>query len=341
MQPVAGSRRRTLTPAEQRRKAYYAAQGKEVEVRKMAEEVDEDDEEEMARDMYAFQASRFRESWEVQWFGFFGLFEDTNKKPERRHNAFLCNSLQIFSLKVAGISEGLQWPLHVFGTAFLRDSADHNRNTIFNRGRDNCQIITQEVPYLTLTGPTRAVVLLDPVTFEVDLKVKGTTESEDKHLSSLAAPFMCSIPLRSYPLKRDYTSKLSTLEFALGFIGNYSIEATIAIRITRGSWPDGLRAQFAARTTSIGHEEIILLDSGDNEVLVDDDGWITLSRRVASVEIDGWLKVAVKALLGDEIIVTKEKCFSPKKAGRSGGIFDVGLCHMDVTVAWSLISPSV
>jgi hypothetical protein len=121
----------------------------------------------------------------------------------------------------------------------------------------------------------------------------------------------------------DYTSKLSTLEFSLGLIA-YSLEATITVRITRGSWPDGLRAQFVARATSIGREEVILLDSGDNEVPV--DGWITLSRRVASVEAKGKLKVAVKALLGDKTVVTKEKAFSPRKAGRSGRTLDVDFC---------------
>lgn len=194
-----------------------------------------------------------------------------------------------------------------------------------------------QVPCLTLTGPTRAVVLLDPVTFEVDLKVKGITESEDKHLSYLAAAFMSSIGLDSCPLKRDYSSKLSTLEFSLGLI-NYSLEATITVRVTRGSWPDGLGAQFAARTASIGHEEITLLDSRDSKVIVADDGWITLSRCVASVEVRGKLKVSVKAMMGDTIVLTKEKGFSPKKAGKTGATLDVGFCQMDVTVAWSLIS---
>lgn len=74
----------------------------------------------------------------------------TDKKPDENQYAYLRTTLQVFSLKVAGIREGLQWPIHVFGTVFLRDSLDHKRNTIFNRERDDCQILTQEVCHFFL-----------------------------------------------------------------------------------------------------------------------------------------------------------------------------------------------
>lgn len=59
--------------------------------------------------------------------------------------ARVCHSVQIFSVRVAQVTGGLQWPLQVFGTIALRDSVDRNRNVIFHRKRDNCQILTQEV----------------------------------------------------------------------------------------------------------------------------------------------------------------------------------------------------
>lgn len=136
-----------------------------------------------------------------------------------------------------------------------------------------------QVSNLKLTGPSRAVLLLDPVTFEVDLKVKGCTESEDKHLSFLAVPFLNMIPLDSCLRIRSYTSKISTLNFTFGIIV-YSVEATISVRVSGGSWTDDFRAQFAAHTVSIGCEEVILLDSGDDKLPVTGDGTITLGRRV-------------------------------------------------------------
>ena len=69
----------------------------------------------------------------------------TEKLPEQCHSAHPTDTLQVFSVKVAAISGGLQWPLHVFGKIALRDSVDHNRNMVFDRTRDNCQILTQEV----------------------------------------------------------------------------------------------------------------------------------------------------------------------------------------------------
>lgn len=308
------------------------------------EEDEEEHDPEMTLDYYAYQAKKFRNTWNILYFGYFGRFEDTTRIPPMRFTekppdspAYPRTTLQVFSIKVAGIEGGLQWPLHVFGKVALRDAVDHNRNMVFDRTRDNCQILTKEVPNLKLTGPSRAVLLVDPVTIEADLKVKGRTESEDKHLSFLAVPFLITIPLESCLRTRDFTSKLSTLRFALAIVV-LSVEATISVRVRGGSWPDGLRAQFAAHTVSIGREEVVLLDSGDDKLPVSDDGTITLGRRVASVEVSGELNVSVKAWQGGEVFTHRERGFKPKEAGWSYGTLDVGFCQMDVSVAWSLLS---
>jgi hypothetical protein len=184
-------------------------------------------------------------------------------------------------------------------------------------------------------------VLLDPATFEVDLKVKGTTEPEDKCLSFLAVTYINFARLHSHHLTRDFTSRLSTLEFELGSMIS-SVEATIALRIINGSWPDGYRAQFTAGTTSISSAKIILLDSGDDKVCVDGYGRsIKLSRCVASVEDIGELMVCAKALQGDEVVVGRKITFKPKKKSASDGTLHLGFCTLGVTISWSLISSSV
>ncbi|KAF0924510.1 hypothetical protein E2562_010157 [Oryza meyeriana var. granulata] len=54
------------------------------------------------------------------------------------------DTLQVFSVKVAATSGGLQWPLDVFGMVSMRDSVDRNRNVVFHRTRDNCQTLTEQ-----------------------------------------------------------------------------------------------------------------------------------------------------------------------------------------------------
>jgi hypothetical protein len=58
------------------------------------------------------------------------------------------DTLQVISVKVASIEEGLNWPLQVFGMVSARDVVDRKRNIIFHRGRDNCQTITEQVHIL-------------------------------------------------------------------------------------------------------------------------------------------------------------------------------------------------
>ncbi|XBI60489.1 hypothetical protein VPH35_041413 [Triticum aestivum] len=93
-------------------------------------------------------------------------------------------TLQIFSFKIANIDLYLQWPLlewplKVYGLIAARDSVDHRRNYLFLRERDNFQEITQEKPFLCLTVPSRAILAQDHVSLEVQLKLKGPSESED------------------------------------------------------------------------------------------------------------------------------------------------------------------
>ena len=85
----------------------------------------------------------------------------------------------------------------------------------------------------------------------------------------------------------------------------------------------------------------MLLDFRDGKLHVPDNGTISLSRRVVSVEDDkkDRLKFSIMALCDeeDERAATRDDIvFTPNKYGSSCGIFNVGACKMQVTIAWSL-----
>lgn len=73
-------------------------------------------------------------------------FTDNPMPDDTKHRL----TAQIFTVKVAGLDGDLQWPLDVFGMVAVRDKLDYSRNVIFNRTRDNCQTLTEQV---LLFGP--------------------------------------------------------------------------------------------------------------------------------------------------------------------------------------------
>ncbi|CAL5031592.1 unnamed protein product [Urochloa decumbens] len=309
--------------------------------RKVDEELLRQQDPEEITDPCAYQARLFEKRWNCDYLTGDSRFEDNTSIPCKRYTVdptpdggFKRNTLQVFSVRVTELTGGLQWPLNVFGLVALRDSLDHNRNVIFKRERDNCQTLTNENPYLVLTGPVRGVVFSCPVVFEVLLYVRGTTDSDDKELSLLAVNLVKSThPLNSVLIKNSYTSRLSTLDFEIGHIV-YSVEATISARIISGTRPDCFRARFSAVTYL--DEEFVLLDSQDEDVPISGNK-INLSRCVVSVESSEQLRISVKARQGCRVF-WGEMDFTPQEMGTSIQALDIGFCKMEVTVAWSLFS---
>ncbi|GJN33280.1 hypothetical protein PR202_gb21859 [Eleusine coracana subsp. coracana] len=304
----------------------------------------EEDAEMMGSDDAAWTPRQYRREWNDLWSGSYGSFDDTTrvpsmrftKKPPLDYSASPMVTLQVFSVKLAAIRGGLQLPLDVFGTVVMRDGIEHNRNIIFCRKRDNCQTLTKEDPYLVLTGPTRAVILMvsSPVLIQAELKVKGSTGSEDKDLSYTVEPVPFGNTMYSHLLECDCTTKISTLEFTLGHIV-HSVEATIFVRVIQGSWPDGLRGKFDAFTTcyepeaDLNQKKIILLDSGGEKITYSgNNGEIELSWSVVSVEITGSLKISVEALKGDGTVAKRTRTFKPARYGAKRYKFRMGFCEL-------------
>ncbi|KAF8728009.1 hypothetical protein HU200_018582 [Digitaria exilis] len=286
------------------------------------------------QDRLAYQAKMYRENWNPRY----GSFDKKTEIPCKRftHNPAprgntVSDTLQVFYVKVGELSGGLQFPLKVFGMVALRDSFDFNRNVIFERERDNCQELTDENPYLTLTGPVRAVVIYSPVIFEATLYVKGATRSNDKELSLLATSLGLITNTHSSLVRRSYTSRLSTLDLMLAYM-TYSVEATIEVRVTSGSWPDGFRCRFVASTDSIG-QAVVLLETANDQVPLSGDE-IILARQVVSVESHGKLNV-LGSISNSQVVYTDSKDFKPLKMGTSTDYLHLGRNTLEVTIFWS------
>ncbi|XP_051218803.1 uncharacterized protein [Lolium perenne] len=295
-------------------------------------------------------ATRYRESWIQIFSRSHGSYEDATSIPPMRYTdeppppytrVGYADSVVIFSVKVTQVNQCLEWPLDVYGIVAARDSVDRNRNLIFNRTRDNCQTLTPEDASLSLTGPTRAIVIFDPVNYEVELKVKGDTPSQDKFLSLLLIEdkyYASGEPCHGVHC-HTYSSKLSTVELTIGHLAQ-TVEATITFQVIEGSWPTHHHGRFVARMARLNDLEMVLLDSRDGMVSVMSDGVIELSRCVVPVEADGELKLWVDAWQGNDqadVVGKDQVTFAPRKAGRSEDTCDVGFCKMRVNVVWSLV----
>ncbi|EEC78304.1 hypothetical protein OsI_18026 [Oryza sativa Indica Group] len=324
---------------------------------------DELDEEEQMR--------RYHTSWDSSLSPHYGPFQRTIDEhsgplpamcythgPIARY-AHCDRTLQIFSIQVVRIKKGLEWPLHVYGLVAVRDSVDHNRNLLFHRTRDDCQILTQKDSFLELTGPSRAILIVDPVGFEVELKVKGGRESDDQILSfqlfgqngAFNGRQSVTLVRRFHPIMLGWYSKFKFTYAVL----NGAVEATICrVKVVRGSWTKEYQGRIVCTTSSICHEDFMLLDSQDAETMpIGSDDVIKLSRRVVTVELSGELTVSLTAThvgkrtrdddggiaQNDEALFTTDKVrFRPQKSGESCATCKLGFCEVEITVAWSLLN---
>ncbi|KAF7040584.1 hypothetical protein CFC21_050475 [Triticum aestivum] len=246
-------------------------------------------------------------------------------------------TLQIVSVQVKDITGGLHWPLDVYGFVAVRDVVDRKHIMVFDRERDDYQRISEQDSYLTLTGPTRGVVMtIDPSYLEAKLKVRGATESEDKDLSKFAKTYSlgCYLPIK-------HTSKLCTLELQHYTVCS-SVEATIRVQVIEGQFPRDFRGVLTASTDAESGVMISLLDFNNDELPVDADGSVKLSRQVVSVRKGGKLKVSVwqHGVGEEEDQEITAASFTATEAETSTNYMPMKKwkCWMEVTVAWSLFS---
>ena len=196
-----------------------------------------------------------------------------------------------------------------------------------------------------LTGPSRAVVFTNPFDIEIQLKVKGITEPEDKDLISKVLVYGRDFGSDNsggagHLVRSTCSSEFCSLEVTSALIAG-AVEATIiSAELIQGQWPKNLGIRVVSGTASID-EDLVLLDARDGRFRVDlADGIITLSRHIVCVKKDGRLKLSVVAYKrnGDIYEESGVTTLVPKRSSVSIGICKLPFCTVRFTVGWSCLA---
>uniref|UniRef100_A0ACD5TZK2 Uncharacterized protein n=1 Tax=Avena sativa TaxID=4498 RepID=A0ACD5TZK2_AVESA len=267
-------------------------------------------------------------------------------------------TLQIFAYKI--VSCELSWPLHVYGVVAARDRVDGHRNILFQRSRDNAQLVTQDDPYLALSGPSRVISAMDPVEFEVELKLKCRTESRDIPLLKKRAHDSCAYSGLRAILFNNYLCKTKLYLEQLG----YSVQATfLSVRVVQATFKYGGRVSCS----SLAHEVMVADSHGGNVTIydppyrqvvlvdsrgkmpVDKTGVLDLARCVVSVPLVKWneyspqyeesLKVFIQAYSqSGDIAAEAHVKLRPKLSNTSRVECVIGnSCKVEITIVWSVM----
>ncbi|XBJ17139.1 hypothetical protein VPH35_008618 [Triticum aestivum] len=90
------------------------------------------------------------------------------------------SAINVISLRIVKSGSGYTYPVEVYGRVVVRDEVDYKCVHLFDREKNNAQLINSEEDMLALTGPCRAMVTDDLLFFEFDLKIKGKGEHDSE-----------------------------------------------------------------------------------------------------------------------------------------------------------------
>uniref|UniRef100_A0ACD5ZEY8 Uncharacterized protein n=1 Tax=Avena sativa TaxID=4498 RepID=A0ACD5ZEY8_AVESA len=310
----------------------------------------------------------YRRNWEYAWSKTCGSFEHMTALSSMQftcytpglnfpRSAAACTpaTLQIFSIKLAEIAGAFPWPLSVYGLVAVRDVVDRNRNFLFSCDRNNSQELTQDDPFFRLVGPSRAILYTDKVYFEIELRVKGTEESEDKALITEARRYheAFGVGMSTVCFKNCFC----TLELCVEVVRKTNQATILGVQVNKGRGQP-CPFEYGARVTCYpvpgkwmfpdnkltyvtypASGEIVMVDSKDGARLKGCDGYLHLPRNVISVETEGRLDVDIIAYSkSGEIAAQEFVCFQPKFSKISRRKCYVRGSMVVITVAWSLVA---
>ncbi|KAF7107088.1 hypothetical protein CFC21_107768 [Triticum aestivum] len=151
--------------------------------------------------------------------------------PDRERCAvhYVCNMMQIFSLKLAKVPV-ITSSVQLYGYIAVRDCLDSLLNYIFNRSRDD-PITVQQGSLIEMTGPKRGITMTSPVLVEFDMRIrKGEQEEDDLQLIDGAID--CELTTPSRPSTNRINGDCGAVDITLARVPG-AVEATIDVVISK------------------------------------------------------------------------------------------------------------
>uniref|UniRef100_M8BC34 SKP1-like protein 1B n=1 Tax=Aegilops tauschii TaxID=37682 RepID=M8BC34_AEGTA len=242
----------------------------------------------------AFKCSRYHNFENLAFFDFDK--ESSFQRGPPLHKLPSPESIQRYCLNVISVKareSDVGYPISVFGTVIARDYVDYRCVYLFRRERDDPQLISSPDDMLSLVDPCRALVPIDNVYFETDLKIKCDGGADRVFSKGITEFNWVCIPTYKQTMAVSVYSFLSDMEFLCALV-HEPVEATIAINVLKG--PCNI-SRVAASAPGNFKDHVVLYESAGSPTVVGDGDSIPLTRSVVAISLDQ--KLALFLVGGD------------------------------------------
>ncbi|XP_044405543.1 uncharacterized protein [Triticum aestivum] len=259
--------------------------------------------------------------------------------------------LNVLAIKLIKCS--VQFPIDVYGHVSVRDDIDAKRVFLFRRVRDHCQKINDaQGAFLSLTGPSRGIVLHSALHIEIDLKIRSLDSERDieianccledkvatscsKVIRSRVAGPLCSVDLTYAPV---HEAVEATFKFTLSQIKT-SIKrpnGSVARQRQPFNKDNQEHCEILGKITVgiSGIAEGVLLYDGSS--LVGEGGLIRLQRRVVAAPL--WLPLSINTVSRDGKNTTTS--VYPSNCGCQTFVVTAASYELEGTIVWSSLYSS-
>jgi hypothetical protein len=181
---------------------------------------------------------------------------------------------------------------------------------------------------------------VDPVDFEVELKINEGVESRDRASISLHKSYYAKGSTSLF-----FHSPNCIVELSVGRLATPLQATIVSARVVEGGWPFKYGCRVVCSSSVAASEaidptlrEVVLLDYHGKMMRVGTDGYLHLSRNVVSVELRGTLKIVIQAYSESGRQVEEGHVDFPAQIcqTRKADCF-VGNSKLEIVVAWSLL----